>query len=83
MCACSDEFTFICEPLKTTFGGMRLPYCWKCGAELKEDARFCHKCGSSVSRSRREKERPWWEELEDWFEDFGERMEKWWEELWD
>ena len=65
---------------RQSFRGVRLPYCWKCGTELKEDARFCHKCGASISR---EKERPWWEELEDSFEDFGERMEKWWEELWD
>jgi len=60
-----------------------MPYCWKCGTELKENARFCHKCGAPVRCASRAKERPWWEELEDWFEDFGERMEKWWEELWD
>ncbi|MDH5451689.1 MAG: zinc ribbon domain-containing protein [Candidatus Bathyarchaeota archaeon] len=60
-----------------------MPYCWKCGTELKEGARFCHKCGAPARHARKEKERPWWEELEDSFEDFGERMEKWWEELWD
>ena len=44
------------------FGGMRLPFCWKCGAEMKDDAKFCPKCGASVSRRvRREKEREWWE----------------------
>jgi len=68
---------------RQSFRGVRLPYCWKCGTELKEDARFCHKCGAPVRHARKEKERPWWEELEDSFEDFGERMEKWWEELWD
>lgn len=26
-----------------------MPYCKQCGAELPEDARFCPKCGSSVS----------------------------------
>lgn len=25
-----------------------MPYCRKCGAELKEDARFCHACGTPV-----------------------------------
>lgn len=28
-------------------GGI-MPYCWKCGAELDEDARFCSVCGASV-----------------------------------
>jgi uncharacterized membrane protein YvbJ len=39
-----------------------MPYCWKCGAELKEDAKFCPKCGAPVSeRARREKARAeWW-----------------------
>ena len=45
-----------------SFWGKTLPYCWKCGAEMKDDARFCPKCGASVSgRVRREKEREWWE----------------------
>ena len=39
-----------------------MPYCWKCGAEMKEDARFCPKCGAPVGRRvRGEKEREWWE----------------------
>jgi len=40
-----------------------MPYCWKCGAELKKDADFCPKCGAPVSeRVKREKERvEWWE----------------------
>ncbi|NIU84234.1 MAG: zinc-ribbon domain-containing protein [Candidatus Thorarchaeota archaeon] len=39
-----------------------MPYCWKCGNELKEDAKFCQKCGAPVSRRiRREKEPDWWE----------------------
>jgi hypothetical protein len=25
-----------------------LSYCWKCGAKLKEDGKFCHVCGVSV-----------------------------------
>ncbi len=25
-----------------------MAWCWKCGAEVKEDASFCHKCGASV-----------------------------------
>jgi len=27
-----------------------MPYCWKCGANLKEEARFCHVCGASVAK---------------------------------
>ncbi|UCE16413.1 MAG: zinc ribbon domain-containing protein [Candidatus Bathyarchaeota archaeon] len=39
-----------------------MPYCWKCGTELKEDANFCQKCGASVSRRvKREKGPEWWE----------------------
>lgn len=26
-----------------------MPFCKKCGAELKEDAQFCPSCGASVS----------------------------------
>ena len=25
-----------------------MPYCWKCGTELDEDAKFCHVCGAPV-----------------------------------
>lgn len=28
--------------------------CWKCGAKLVENARFCHVCGSAVHKDRRE-----------------------------
>jgi len=31
-----------------------LPTCWKCGAELAENARFCHVCGSSIRKIRKE-----------------------------
>lgn len=31
----------------------RLPYCWKCGAELREGVRFCPKCGASISGPER------------------------------
>jgi hypothetical protein len=27
-----------------------LPYCWKCGAKLKEDEKFCHACGTPVTK---------------------------------
>jgi len=27
-----------------------VPYCWKCGAKLKEDDEFCYACGSSVAK---------------------------------
>ena len=27
-----------------------MKYCWKCGATLKEDSRFCHLCGASVAK---------------------------------
>jgi len=26
-----------------------MPYCAKCGAELRPNARFCHKCGAPVT----------------------------------
>jgi CBS domain-containing protein len=31
-----------------------VPYCWKCGAKLKEEDRFCSVCGATVSRMTRE-----------------------------
>jgi len=27
-----------------------LSYCWKCGAELKEDDKFCSVCGTAVTK---------------------------------
>jgi hypothetical protein len=27
-----------------------MPYCWKCGTEFKEDAKFCQKCGVPIGR---------------------------------
>ncbi len=29
-----------------------MPYCWKCGAKLDEDAKFCPVCGASMDQSR-------------------------------
>ncbi len=26
-----------------------MPYCWKCGSKVDKDARFCPKCGASIS----------------------------------
>jgi hypothetical protein len=52
---------------KTAFGGGIMPYCWKCGAELKEEDKFRQKCGASITeearrRRKREIERAkWWE----------------------
>jgi hypothetical protein len=34
-----------------------LPYCWKCGAELKEDDKFCPACGTPVGAPKPEPER--------------------------
>jgi len=34
-----------------------LPYCWKCGAELKEDDKFCPACGTPVGAPKAEPER--------------------------
>jgi CBS domain-containing protein len=31
-----------------------LETCWKCGSELAEGAKYCHVCGSAVSKVRRE-----------------------------
>ena len=27
-----------------------MPYCWKCGAKLKEDDEFCHACGTPAAK---------------------------------
>jgi len=27
-----------------------LPYCWKCGAKLKEDDKFCNACGAPITK---------------------------------
>lgn len=34
-------------------GGVWLPFCKKCGAELKEDAKFCPQCGTQVGVEKR------------------------------
>lgn len=34
-------------------GGLQLPFCKKCGAELKEDTKFCPKCGASIAVEKR------------------------------
>jgi len=59
------EFNFYLQTLNTTFCGMTLPYCKKCGAELPENANFCTKCGTPVTeQARKERERreraEWW-----------------------
>ena len=36
---------------------MRLPYCWKCGAGVPEDAEFCPVCGTRVAPPVAERER--------------------------
>jgi len=33
---------------------LSLVSCWKCGAELAENAKYCHVCGSPVRKVRRE-----------------------------
>ena len=35
-------------------GVMVMASCWKCGAELAENAKFCHVCGSAVKKVRKE-----------------------------
>lgn len=42
---------------KRNDGGVRLPFCEKCGAELKEDAKFCPTCGTPVAPLVAEPER--------------------------
>jgi predicted amidophosphoribosyltransferase len=31
-----------------------LPYCWKCGAKLEDEAKFCTDCGAAVVKVTRE-----------------------------
>jgi rRNA maturation endonuclease Nob1 len=45
---------------KQSFRGAIMPYCWKCGTELKENAKFCHKCGAPAGGPARIR-RDWWE----------------------
>jgi len=35
--------------------GGRMPYCWKCGAELKEEAKFCPNCGAPIGTTTESK----------------------------
>jgi len=57
------------------FGGMRLPYCWKCGTQLEEDTKFCEKCRAptplatirEIRKAKQERgEEDWWEEWSKW-----------------
>jgi len=40
-----------------------MPYCWKCGAELKEEDKFCPKCGTPTKERPKIKRKhvDWWE----------------------
>ena len=44
-----------------------MPYCWKCGTELKKEDKFCPKCGASITEEARRKRKreiervKWWE----------------------
>lgn len=57
-----NRISLISRMMQTTLGGIRLPYCRKCGSELKEEMKFCPKCGTAVSlRAAREREHvDWW-----------------------
>ncbi|TEU04710.1 zinc ribbon domain-containing protein [Candidatus Bathyarchaeota archaeon] len=57
------DYFYISNNEYSAFRGVKLPYCRKCGAELKEDAKFCSKCGTPVSEpARRKREHvDWWE----------------------
>jgi len=57
-----NRISLISKMMQTTLGGIRLPYCRKCGSELKEEMKFCPKCGTAVSpRAAREREHvDWW-----------------------
>jgi hypothetical protein len=57
-----NRTSLISKMMQTTSGGIRLPYCRKCGSELKEDMKFCPKCGTAISpRAAREREHvDWW-----------------------
>lgn len=48
--------------------------CSKCGTKNKEDAKYCGKCGASLSSSW---EKSLEEGAEKWGEEFGRRAEEW------
>ena len=41
--------SFLYSGLQRYFAGGKMSYCWKCGAELGEDERFCPKCGAPIT----------------------------------
>jgi predicted nucleic acid-binding Zn ribbon protein len=36
-----------------------MPYCWKCGTKLEEDAKFCPNCGAAVAQLPKIKDKRW------------------------
>jgi len=41
--------SFYTPSCKAILAGSIMPYCWKCGAKLDEDAKFCPTCGTPVA----------------------------------
>lgn len=50
----TDTLKSVAEP--TAIIENRIPKCIKCGAPIKEDARFCEKCGERITKSASEEE---------------------------
>jgi uncharacterized membrane protein YvbJ len=53
-------------------------FCAQCGADNKDGARYCSKCGAALGSPR---DAGWEQRVETWGEQFGERMERWGEDV--
>ncbi len=53
-------------------------FCTNCGADNKDGARYCSKCGTTLETLREES---WEKRVETWGEQIGERMERWGEDV--
>jgi uncharacterized membrane protein YvbJ len=57
---------------------MGMVFCAQCGADNKDGARYCSKCGATLGSPR---DAGWEERVETWGEQFGARMERWGEDV--
>jgi len=57
-------------------------YCTKCGKRNADDAKYCEKCGVNLENlPEKSVEKGFEKSVEEWGEQFGERMERWGEDF--